>query len=46
VTPLSIVIKMSRCNGYPVAKISDDAEKVMCDDPAFLEYLKSVFEVR
>jgi len=46
VTPLSIVIKMNRCNGYPVAKISDDAEKVMCDDPGFLEYLKSVFEVK
>jgi nicotinate phosphoribosyltransferase len=46
VDPLSIVIKMSRCNGYPVAKISDDAEKVMCDDPAFLEYLKRVFRVK
>jgi len=45
VTPLSIVIKMSRCNGFPVAKISDDPEKIMCDDPGFLEYLKSVFEV-
>lgn len=46
VKPLSIVMKMSRCNGYPVAKISDDAEKVMCDDPVFLEYLKNVFNVK
>lgn len=45
VNPLSIVMKMSRCNGYPVAKISDDAEKVMCDDPAFLQYLKKVFRI-
>jgi len=45
IKPLSIVMKMSRCNGYPVAKISDDAEKVMCDDPRFLEYLKTVFRV-
>lgn len=45
VTPLSIVMKMSRCNGFPVAKISDDPEKVMCDDPGFLEYLKKVFDV-
>ncbi len=43
VTPLSIVIKMNRCNGFPVAKISDDTDKITCNDPAYLEYLKSVF---
>jgi len=46
IKPLSIVMKMSRCNGYPVAKISDDADKVMCDDPEFLKYLKKVFKVK
>ncbi|OQA94983.1 MAG: Nicotinate phosphoribosyltransferase 2 [Spirochaetes bacterium ADurb.Bin218] len=46
VQPLSIVIKMSRCNGYPVAKISDDPEKTMCDDPEFLDYLKKVFNLK
>ncbi len=45
ITPLSIVIKMSRCNGYPVAKISDSPEKIMCDDAGFLEYLRNVFNV-
>jgi nicotinate phosphoribosyltransferase len=46
VKPLNIVMKMTRCNGYPVAKISDDAEKIICDDPGFLEYLKNVFEIK
>jgi nicotinate phosphoribosyltransferase len=29
-----------------VAKISDDPEKTMCDDPEFLEYLKKVFNLK
>jgi len=45
IEPLSIVIKMSRCNGYPVAKISDSPEKIMCDDKEFLGYLKKVFNL-
>jgi nicotinate phosphoribosyltransferase len=43
--PLQIVIKMVRCNGQPVAKLSDAPEKTMCDDPAYLSYLRHVFEV-
>ena len=31
--PLSIVIKMTRCNGQPVAKISDEPSKTMDYDP-------------
>ena len=31
--PLQIVIKMTRCNGQPVAKISDEPSKVMDYDP-------------
>ncbi|MGY8523995.1 nicotinate phosphoribosyltransferase [Paracidovorax citrulli] len=44
-TPLQIVIKMVRCNGQPVAKLSDTPEKTMCDDPAYLTYLRQVFGV-
>jgi nicotinate phosphoribosyltransferase len=44
--PLQIVIKMVRCNGQPVAKLSDSPEKTMCDDPAYLAYLRQVFQIR
>ena len=44
-TPLQIVIKMVRCNGQPVAKLSDTPSKNMCDDEAYLAYLRQVFEI-
>ena len=44
-TPLQIVIKMVRCNGQPVAKLSDTPAKTMCDDASYLAYLKQVFEI-
>ena len=44
--PLQIVIKMVRCNGQPVAKLSDTPAKNMCDDEAYLQYLRQVFEIR
>lgn len=44
-SPLSIVMKMVRCNGQPVAKLSDTPGKTMCDDPGYLAYLRQVFEV-
>jgi nicotinate phosphoribosyltransferase len=43
--PLQIVMKMIRCNGQPVAKVSDAPEKTMCDDKAYLAYLRHVFEL-
>lgn len=43
--PLQIVMKMIRCNGQPVAKVSDAPEKTMCDDKAYLAYLRQVFEL-
>ncbi len=43
--PLQIVIKMVRCNGQPVAKVSDTPGKTMCDDVGYLAYLKQVFEI-
>ncbi|MNX79580.1 Nicotinate phosphoribosyltransferase [compost metagenome] len=45
-TPLQIVIKMVRCNGQPVAKLSDTPEKTMCDDPGYLAYLRQVFAIQ
>lgn len=45
-TPLQIVIKMVRCNGQPVAKLSDTPAKNMCDDEAYVQYLRQVFEIR
>jgi nicotinate phosphoribosyltransferase len=44
-TPLQIVLKMVRCNGQPVAKLSDTPAKTMCDDASYLAYLKQVFEI-
>ncbi|HEV3106178.1 MAG TPA: nicotinate phosphoribosyltransferase, partial [Trinickia sp.] len=43
--PLQIVIKMVRCNGQPVAKLSDSPGKNMCDDKAYLAYLRQVFGI-
>jgi nicotinate phosphoribosyltransferase len=43
--PLQIVIKMLRCNGQPVAKLSDTPAKNMCEDAAYLAYLKQVFQI-
>lgn len=40
---VQIVIKMIRCQGAPVAKISDSPGKQMCKDVEYLTYLKSVF---
>jgi nicotinate phosphoribosyltransferase len=44
-TPLQIVLKMVKCNGQPVAKLSDTPAKTMCDDASYLAYLKQVFEI-
>jgi nicotinate phosphoribosyltransferase len=42
----SIVMKMVRCNGRPVAKISDSPGKTMCNDEEYVSYLKKVFGVK
>ena len=44
-TPLNIVIKMVRCNGQPVAKLSDSPGKNMCEDEAYVTYLRQVFGI-
>ncbi|MEY2115732.1 MULTISPECIES: nicotinate phosphoribosyltransferase [Rhodanobacter] len=43
--PLNIVIKMIRCNGQPVAKLSDSPGKNMCEDEAYVAYLRKVFQI-
>ncbi|HKS14634.1 MAG TPA: nicotinate phosphoribosyltransferase [Pseudomonas sp.] len=45
VAPMNIVLKMTDCNGSPVAKISDEAAKTQCRDPNFVAYLRHVFKV-
>jgi len=45
VEPMSIVFKMTDCNGQPVAKISDEAAKTQCRDENFVKYLRHVFRV-
>ena len=39
------MIKLTECNGRPVAKISDEPEKAMCEDPLFLANLKRRFNI-
>jgi nicotinate phosphoribosyltransferase len=41
--PLNIVIKMTECNGQPVAKVSDSPGKTVSKDPRYLAYLRQVF---
>lgn len=43
--PLQVVMKMVQCNGQPVAKVSDTPGKTMCDDEAYLAYLRQVFDL-
>ncbi|MBS0390954.1 MAG: nicotinate phosphoribosyltransferase [Proteobacteria bacterium] len=43
--PLQIVLKMTRCNGQPVAKLSDAPGKNMCNDEKYLAYLRQVFDI-
>lgn len=44
--PLQIVLKLVRCNGQPVAKLSDSPGKTMCSDETFLAYLRQVFGIQ
>lgn len=44
--PLNIVMKLTHCNGQPVAKLSDSPGKTLCEDQTFLAYLRQVFNVK
>jgi len=44
--PLQIVLKMIKCNGQPVAKLSNSPGKTMCEDINYLAYLVETFKKR
>lgn len=44
--PLNIVIKMTRCNGLPVAKISNNPEKLLGLDSAYIQHLRLSFGIK
>ena len=43
---LNIVIKLQYVNGHPVAKLSDDKGKAMCQDNNYLTYLRNAVDYR
>jgi nicotinate phosphoribosyltransferase len=45
IKPINIVIKMVECNGQPVAKLSDDPGKGMCESPEYVANLKRIFGI-
>lgn len=46
VPALNIVMKVTRCNGMDVAKISDVEGKGMCKNPDYVDYLKRCIDWR
>ena len=41
--PINVVIKMTECNGQPVAKVSDAPGKTISKDAGYLAYLRQVY---
>ncbi len=46
VPPLNIVMKVTECNGHPVAKLSNDPGKGMCRDQSYIDYLQRAIDWR
>ncbi len=46
ITPLQIVMKITTCNGHPVAKVSDSPGKGMCKNAEFENYVRNVFKIK
>lgn len=46
VPALNIVMKVTKCNGQDVAKISDTAGKGMCKNPDYVDYLQRCIDWR
>lgn len=44
--PLNIVMKVTKCNGQDVAKISDTEGKGMCKNPDYVDYLQRAITYR
>lgn len=44
--PIDMVIKLVSVNGRPVAKISDDPGKNMCEDAQYVQTLRTTFNVQ
>ncbi len=45
ITPPNFVIKMTKCRGLPVAKLSDTQGKETCISKAYLTYIKEVYNI-
>jgi nicotinate phosphoribosyltransferase len=45
-SPIQIVMKITKCNNQPVAKISDSPGKGMCENEGYVNKLKNIFEVK
>jgi len=43
--PINIVIKMTECNGQPVAKLSDAPGKTISKDEGYLAYVRQVYGI-
>ena len=46
VDALNIVIKLQYVNGHPVAKLSDNPGKTMCQDADYINYLRNAVDYR
>jgi nicotinate phosphoribosyltransferase len=46
VDPLNIVMKVTKCNGVDVAKLSDTEGKGMCKSEEYIDYLKRTIDWR
>lgn len=46
VEPLNIVMKVTKCNGQSVCKLSDEPAKSICTDTAYIAYLKRTMDWR
>lgn len=46
VEPLNIVMKMTKCDGHDVAKLSDSEGKGMCRNPEYIKWLRQCIAMR